>query len=69
MTAQFDGKVVIVTGAGGSIGRAAALGFAAEGAKVVVSDIRRETAAEIAGRGAQPSAGGRTEGGTGARGS
>jgi NAD(P)-dependent dehydrogenase (short-subunit alcohol dehydrogenase family) len=46
MTAQFDGKVVIVTGAGGSIGRAAALGFAAEGAKVVVSDIRRETAAE-----------------------
>lgn len=46
MTTLFAGKVVIVTGAGGSIGRAAALGFAAEGAKVVVSDIQSETAAE-----------------------
>lgn len=45
MTTLFAGKVVIVTGAGGSIGRAAALGFAAEGAQVVVSDIERETAA------------------------
>lgn len=48
MTTLFAGKVVIVTGAGGSIGRAAALGFAAEGAQVVVSDIARETAAETA---------------------
>jgi NAD(P)-dependent dehydrogenase (short-subunit alcohol dehydrogenase family) len=35
----LDGKVVIVTGAGGGIGRAHARLFAAEGAKVVVNDV------------------------------
>lgn len=44
--ALFTGKVVIVTGAGGSIGRAAALGFAAEGARVTVADLNRDAAAE-----------------------
>src|ERR1700691_5282926 len=34
-----DGRVVIVTGAGGAIARAHALAFAAEGARVVVNDI------------------------------
>jgi NAD(P)-dependent dehydrogenase (short-subunit alcohol dehydrogenase family) len=34
-----DGRVVIVTGAGGGIGREHALAFAAEGARVVVNDI------------------------------
>ena len=36
---EFDGKVVIVTGAGGGLGRAHALAFAARGARVVVNDL------------------------------
>ncbi|MCP4498854.1 MAG: SDR family NAD(P)-dependent oxidoreductase [Deltaproteobacteria bacterium] len=39
MSALFDGKVVIVTGAGGGIGRQEALAFAAFGARVVVNDL------------------------------
>ncbi|MEO6792699.1 MAG: SDR family oxidoreductase [Mycobacterium sp.] len=35
----LDGRVVIITGAGGGIGRAHALAFADEGARVVVNDI------------------------------
>jgi len=34
-----DGRIVVVTGAGGGLGRAHALAFAAEGARVVVNDI------------------------------
>jgi NAD(P)-dependent dehydrogenase (short-subunit alcohol dehydrogenase family) len=46
MARRLDGKVAIITGTGGGQGRAAALAFAAEGAKVVGCDIKEEGAAE-----------------------
>lgn len=42
----FEGKVALVTGASGGIGRASALMFAASGAKVVVSDLQDEKGRE-----------------------
>lgn len=36
---NFEGKIALVTGAAAGIGRATALAFAREGAKVVVSDV------------------------------
>ena len=42
----FEGKVALVTGASGGIGRATALAFAASGAAVVVSDVNDEAGEE-----------------------
>ncbi len=39
---KLDGKVAFITGSGSGIGRAAAILFSREGAKVVVADISRE---------------------------
>ena len=36
---EFSGKVALITGGGGGIGRATALGFSQRGAKVVVVDV------------------------------
>ncbi len=47
-THRFSDKVVFVTGAAGGIGRATALGFAREGASVVVADVDEEANAETA---------------------
>jgi NAD(P)-dependent dehydrogenase (short-subunit alcohol dehydrogenase family) len=46
MAGLLDGKAALITGAGGGIGRAAALAFAREGARVAAADIATDAAHE-----------------------
>ena len=46
MSGICEGRVVIITGAGRGLGRAYALAFAQEGAKVVVNDLGTTLAGE-----------------------
>src|SRR3954464_3530147 len=53
---RFEGRTVVVTGAGGGIGKGIAARFAAEGARVVRADRSEavvEPAAEVGGLGVQ----------------
>ena len=46
MAGLLEGKSALITGGGGGIGRATALAFAREGARLAVADIRLEAARE-----------------------
>jgi len=46
MAGMLDGKSALITGGGGGIGRATALAFAREGARVAVADVVEEAARE-----------------------
>jgi 2-hydroxycyclohexanecarboxyl-CoA dehydrogenase len=43
----LDGRVVIVTGGASNLGRAITLGFAAEGARVVIADVDEQQAKKV----------------------
>jgi NAD(P)-dependent dehydrogenase (short-subunit alcohol dehydrogenase family) len=46
MPGRLDGKVCVITGAGGGMGREAAILFTAEGARVCVADVVADAASE-----------------------
>jgi NAD(P)-dependent dehydrogenase (short-subunit alcohol dehydrogenase family) len=47
---RLDGKVAVITGAGGGMGREAAILFTEEGARVCVADVDRQAAEETVSR-------------------
>ncbi len=48
MPGRLEGKVAVITGAASGIGRASAVRFAAEGARVVVADVADDAGAAVA---------------------
>lgn len=48
MAGRVDGRIALVTGAGSGIGAASAIALSAQGAAVIVTDIRDDTAAKVA---------------------
>ncbi|KZV80192.1 NAD(P)-binding protein [Exidia glandulosa HHB12029] len=47
MSLSFKGHTVVVTGAGGGLGRAYALAYAARGANIVVNDVSKDAAQKV----------------------
>ena len=48
MMGRLEGKVAVITGAGGGMGREAALVFSEEGAQVCVADVDGDAAEKTA---------------------